>query len=259
MKIKVADITPYIWGAANKGFPLLQTNNFQIIEEEMEPNTREQLHFHHQAQQFFYVLDGCGQFFLEGKMYELLPGEGIAVASHQLHYIENTHPTTLRFLVISSSPASACRVNIIPFSTDHREAVKLLNTEWLEKYFYLEPGDVFALSNPETVIIDKGGKIFYAEYQGTIVGTASLLRIDDTVYELGKMAVTQSAQGLGIGKALLKHCIFEAQSKKIAAIILYSNTILERAITMYRQFGFEEIQLESGLYERANIKMKLML
>jgi ribosomal protein S18 acetylase RimI-like enzyme len=64
------------------------------------------------------------------------------------------------------------------------------------------------------------------------------------------------AQGRGIGKILLTHCLRAAQQKQITTLILYSNTILESAIHLYRKYVFEEIDLESGLYERANIKMQ---
>jgi N-acetylglutamate synthase-like GNAT family acetyltransferase len=89
-----------------------------------------------------------------------------------------------------------------------------------------------------------------------IVGTASLLKKTEAIYELGKMAVTDRAQGQGIGTILLEHCLNEAKQKQIKTLILYSNTILKSAIHLYRKYGFVEIELESGLYERANIKME---
>jgi len=98
-------------------------------------------------------------------------------------------------------------IEIVNYTENTKEYVKALNYEWLEKYFIVEPGDVISLADPQREIIDKQGHIFYAKYKGSIVGTASLLRFDDEVYELGKMAVTASAQGLGIGKLLLEHCL----------------------------------------------------
>jgi Acetyltransferase (GNAT) family len=56
------------------------------------------------------------------------------------------------------------------------------------------------LSNPQKYIIDKGGKIFYAKYKNQIVGTVTLLKIDDYMFELSKMAVKEKFQGLEIGK-----------------------------------------------------------
>jgi ribosomal protein S18 acetylase RimI-like enzyme len=150
-------------------------------------------------------------------------------------------------------------VEIIEFSEELSEPIKTLNYEWLEKYFRLEEGDVASLSNPQKYIIDKGGHIYYAKLNSEIVGTVSLLKKSETVYELGKMAVNDKAQGHGIGTILLEHCINFAKQKQITTLILYSNTILQSAIHLYRKYGFEEVELESGLYERANIKMEKRL
>ena len=150
-------------------------------------------------------------------------------------------------------------IEIIDFSSDLKESIKTLNYEWLEKYFQLEEGDVISLSNPQEQIIDKGGFIFYAKLNGDIVGTASLLKKSETIFELGKMAVSGKAQGFGIGTLLLDHCLNFAREKGIQKIILYSNTMLETAINLYRKYGFTEIELESGLYERADIKMEKVI
>lgn len=147
-------------------------------------------------------------------------------------------------------------VDIIPYSEALKHHIKLLNVEWLEKYFRVEPIDVLQLSNPQEEIIDKGGLIFYARHQNKIVGTACLLKVNDSVYELGKMAVTESAQGLGIGKLLMDHCLALAKHMKIKTVILYSNRRLSSAIHIYKKYGFVEVELEPGHYERADIKME---
>ncbi len=146
-------------------------------------------------------------------------------------------------------------VEIIPFSSNLKEHIKTLNIAWLEKYFKVEEKDKLTLSNPQEEIIDKGGMIFYAKYNNEILGTASLIKIDDSTFELSKMAVSDNAQGLGIGTKLLEHCFNVAKENNIKTLILYSNTILLPAIHLYRKFGFIEIPLEMGVYERADIKM----
>jgi ribosomal protein S18 acetylase RimI-like enzyme len=151
------------------------------------------------------------------------------------------------------------QVIIIPFSSDLKEPIKTLNIEWLNKYFKIEPKDERVLSNPQEEIIDKGGMIFYAKYKDAIVGTVSLLKMNDTIFELSKMAVTDSVQGLGIGKKLMEHCIKAAEENHIEKIIIYSNRRLVPAISLYRKFGFEEIPVEEGIYERADIKMEKLL
>lgn len=70
------------------------------------------------------------------------------------------------------------------------------------------------------------------------------------------MAVTKKAQGFKIGTILLEHSLNIAKQKQIKKLILYSNTNLKSALHLYRKYGFIEIELESGLYERANIKME---
>ena len=147
-------------------------------------------------------------------------------------------------------------VEIIPFSATLAAPIKTLNLEWLKKYFKVEPKDEIVLSDPQGQIIDKGGMIFYAKYKDEIVGTVSLIKIDDTTFELSKMAVTDGLQGLGIGKKLVEHCLAFAKERNIQKLILYSNRKLEPAIHLYKKHGFVEIELEIGIYERADIKME---
>ena len=153
-------------------------------------------------------------------------------------------------------PNYARNIEIIEYSDDLKEFIKTLNYEWLEKYFRVEKGDESSLSNPTEKIIHNGGYIYYAKLNNEIVGTASLLKKSNDVFELGKMAVTGSAQGLGIGKLLLDHCLYVAKNKHIKTIILYSNTQLTSAIHLYQKYGFKEVELKKGLYKRANNKME---
>ena len=150
-------------------------------------------------------------------------------------------------------------VEIIPFSIELKEPIKTLNLEWLHKYFKVEPKDEKVLSDPQGEIIDKGGMIFYARYDNKIVGTVSLLKINNTTFELTKMAVSDGNQGLGIGKKLMEHCLNEAKAKGIQKLILYSSRKLLPAIHLYESFGFIEIPVEEGVYERADIKMEKKL
>ena len=147
-------------------------------------------------------------------------------------------------------------VSIIPYSTDLKEEIKTLNVEWLKKYFKVEAKDELMLSDPQAEIIDKGGMIFYAKYNNQIIGTVSLIKIDDFTFELSKMAVTDTIQGLGIGKKIMEHCLAVAKEEGIQKLILYSNRSLLPAIHLYEKYGFIEIALEDGVYERADIKME---
>ena len=151
------------------------------------------------------------------------------------------------------------KIEIINFAEGLEEPIKTLNYEWLEKYFKIEESDIRSLSNPKEEIIDKGGFIFYAKLNNEIVGTCSLLQKNDTTFEIGEMAVSENAQGHRIGTLLLEHCLNFAKDHQINTLILYSNTQLAPAIHLYRKYGFYEIEMEKGLYERANIKMEKRL
>ncbi|CAI2768118.1 GNAT family N-acetyltransferase [Flavobacterium collinsii] len=150
-------------------------------------------------------------------------------------------------------------VEIIPFSSDLKEHIKTLNIEWLQKYFRVEERDEVVLSNPQEEIIDKGGLIFYARYKGQIIGTVSLMKMNNETFELSKMAVSNKAQGLGVGNKLLEHCMTVAENNNIKKLFLYSNRILLPALHLYEKFGFVEAPLGDVSYERADIKMEKIL
>ena len=147
-------------------------------------------------------------------------------------------------------------VEIVNYVAEYKPFIKTLNYEWLEKYFSVEENDVIQLSNPQEEIIDKGGKIYFALLNNAVVGTSSLMKVNDEEYELAKMAVTDSSQGLGIGKLLLEHCLQEAKLLGAKTVSLFSNTKLETAIALYKKYGFVETPMPTDIhYKRANIKM----
>ncbi len=103
----------YTWGHNCDGWHLLKTDTLSIIQERMPSGTEEASHFHHKAQQFFYILSGLATFEIEGKVIELNPNEGLHVAPNQKHKIKNNHKSDLNFLVISEPKSHGDRTNII--------------------------------------------------------------------------------------------------------------------------------------------------
>ena len=148
-------------------------------------------------------------------------------------------------------------INIINFQDNFEKDFFDLNIEWLEYFFQVEEYDYEVLSNSKKYIINKGGKIFFAESAGNIIGTVALMPTKNKlVFELTKMAVKPDYRNKGIGKKLLKKCIDYSKSNSYSSIILYSNKKLNNAIHLYRKFGFKEIRMEKkSPYLRANIKM----
>lgn len=149
---------------------------------------------------------------------------------------------------------------ITGYDNEYSNDFKNLNMAWLTEFFYVEPHDEQLLLSCKENIIDQGGFIFFYRENEKILGTFALIKIDDSIFELGKMAVEKAQQGKGIGKKLMQHCIAFGKSQGWKQIILYSNRRLENSIHLYQKFGFKEIELEkNNPYDRANIKMELKL
>ncbi len=151
-------------------------------------------------------------------------------------------------------------MEIISYSSEYSKDFKNLNIAWLKKYFWVEPHDEDVLGNPEKYIIEPGGTIFFVKENKEIIGTVALMKIEDAVFELTKMAVTPAAQGKKIGQQLMEHTISYAKNKGWQKLIIYSNRKLENAIYIYKKYGFIEIPIEeNNPYSRGDIKMELNL
>lgn len=129
----------------------------------------------------------------------------------------------------------------------------------MKKYFEVEPADEIMLSNPQRFIIEKGGHIYFAQSGEQIVGTFAMLKVEEDVYELSKMAVLEAYQGRKVGNFMLHYCLQKAGELRAAKVFLYSNTILQPAIHLYKKFGFVEVPLLSSDYKRSNIKMEVTI
>ncbi len=149
-------------------------------------------------------------------------------------------------------------VEIINYKTEHQPWFEEFNRDWIEKYFWMEPIDVQVLQHPEEHILSAGGKILMALYDKEMAGTVALKFVKEGVYEFTKMAVDEKFRGKKIGYALSLAAIEQAKELNADKIILYSNTKLATAISLYKKIGFKEIPLD-GPYKRSDIKMELML
>lgn len=151
-------------------------------------------------------------------------------------------------------------MEIIPFESQYAKDFKDLNIEWLEKYFWVEPHDEEVLGKPEKYIIEPGGSIFFVREQKNILGTVALMKLEEGIFELTKMAVVPAAQGKNIGQRLMQYTLDYARSKGWSKLIIYSNRKLENAIHIYKKYGFREIPIEeNNPYLRGDIKMELLL
>lgn len=151
-------------------------------------------------------------------------------------------------------------VQIVAYRPDHAQAWRALNETWLAAGGYvLEAKDHAVLGDPDGAILSKGGHVFIAERDGQAVGCCSVMRMDDGGYEVGKMAVTASSLGLGIGRALLEACEAVALSTGAPRLYLETNSAQTHAIGLYRRFGFVDLPAQPTPYARCNVWMEKRL
>jgi ribosomal protein S18 acetylase RimI-like enzyme len=150
-------------------------------------------------------------------------------------------------------------LEIIPYKAEHASHFERLNRAWIEKYFVLEDLDKWVLQNPQEAILEKGGAILMATWDGAIAGTVALIKATGEEYEFSKMAVDEAFQRRGIAEALSYAAFQKAKELGAKKVSLYSQTTLAPAIHLYRKLGFVEVPMDNQLYKRANIKMEIEL
>ena len=119
----------------------------------------------------------------------------------------------------------------------------------------MEPVDEWVLSNPDKAILETGGAILMAEYNGVPAGTVGLRKVDPQTFEFTKMAVGEQFRRKGIAEAISYASFIKAKELGATRVILYSNTKNAGAIKLYEKIGFKHVEVENGVYKRANVKM----
>ncbi len=149
-------------------------------------------------------------------------------------------------------------IEILTYQPKYAHYFEMLNREWIEESYRIEEVDIQQFQNPEMSIVKKGGEIFFAKLGDQIMGTVALKK-NQTNFELSKLAVSKSSRGLGAGEMLCRALINKAKAIGINKLVLYSNSKQIVALNLYRKLGFVEVPLEPVPWERANIKMELVL
>lgn len=151
------------------------------------------------------------------------------------------------------------KLRLVRFQDEHASAFRELNLHWIEEYFAVEELDRVQLNHPYQSFVEPGGAILMAELDGSVVGCCGLLKHDEQVFEVSKMAVAPQLRGSGIGKIMLREVIAIARLMGAKRLEILSNTVLDAAIHLYKSVGFQEVPFESDAYARGNIALALTL
>jgi putative acetyltransferase len=93
---------------------------------------------------------------------------------------------------------------------------------------------------------------------GEIVGCGGLYPLDDRTAEIRKMYFRPAARGRGFGRELLTDLVDGARERGFRRVVLETASVLERAIALYRSFGFNRYQ-PAHLAERCDQAFALEL
>ena len=162
---------------------------------------------------------------------------------------------------MATSPAPV-EVLIRAFRPGDELAFRQLNEAWITRFFVLEAKDEATLGDPQKYILQPGGQILFAQRAAELVGCCALMRLAPDSFEVAKMAVTESAQGHGIGHLLMQAAIDLARNLGARRLYLETNSKLAAALGLYASFGFRlipEDALAPSPYARADVRMELLL
>ena len=154
------------------------------------------------------------------------------------------------------------------FAPADAPAFASLNRRWIDEIFGVEEEDLRILGHPEEEIIAKGGHIAVADQNGWVVGTGAIIpphhdpQDGKKWLEVVKMATDPSAQGRGIGGAVLGRLIDYGREEGAQALWLETNSKLAAATALYEKVGFRILEADECWptpYERCNLQMAMEL
>lgn len=146
-------------------------------------------------------------------------------------------------------------ITIVDYQPEHQPYFERFNRQWIEELFEMEPVDEWVLTNPDKAILEPGGAILMALYDGVPAGTVALRKFDNETYEFTKMAVDPAFRRKGIAEAISYASFNKAKELGAAKVILYSNKKNAGAVKLYEKIGFKHVEVENDVYKRANVKM----
>lgn len=99
----------YLWGDNCDAWVLADKPEFTVKLERMSPGTKENLHFHKEAQQFFYIITGKATFYIQSEKKVVMAQQGIFIEPLAKHFIANESSEDLEFIVMSQPSADKDR------------------------------------------------------------------------------------------------------------------------------------------------------
>jgi putative acetyltransferase len=141
---------------------------------------------------------------------------------------------------------------------DCERVINLVSSVLDEFQLPFEPDSKDAdLADIEKMYIQAGGWFEVIEDQsGRLLGCYGLFPLNDISCELRKMYFLREIRGLGLGREVLNRAVGHAQRLGFKTIVLETTSILERAIHLYKKFGFVATTMD---HPNARVDQRFML
>ena len=111
------------------------------------------------------------------------------------------------------------------------------------------------LSDLDNFYFDNKGWFAVIDHGDEIIGSYGIFRVNETVCELRKMYLLPEFQGRGLGKMMMEDALNRAKTLGYAEMVLETNILLDKAIHLYRKYGFMEFK-STHLSDRCDLAMK---
>jgi GNAT superfamily N-acetyltransferase len=104
----------------------------------------------------------------------------------------------------------------------------------------------------------RGGAFLVAVESDLIAGGVGITRVDDHICEMNRLWLRPAHQGAGNGRALVSACLDHARAMRFKRMILDAAPYRERAIALYRSFGFDDAPaIHSYPFEMVSLALQL--
>jgi N-acetylglutamate synthase-like GNAT family acetyltransferase len=153
-------------------------------------------------------------------------------------------------------------ITILPFTPEYAPIFDRLNRAWIEEFFTIEPFDDLVLTQPQKMILDTGGEVWFAALDGDVIAACALLPFGEGVLEFTKLGVDEKARGAGVARRLLNHCRERAKVKGAHTLKIFTSSKLAPANALYRSEGFIQIEMspeQKQRYKRADVMYDYVL
>jgi len=113
------------------------------------------------------------------------------------------------------------------------------------------PFDLLELADPSRIQIEsylKSGICYIAEFESKVIGVIVLNKVDSTTLEVRNIAIKESEQGKGYGKALLRYSTKVSLESGYKRLIIGSGNSSIGQLALYQKEGFEIDRIEKDFF-----------